>query len=71
MYKDKNFTLIFIKMISHIKTNKVIQLSAKFKEDRIISFWVIVYESSKNMVLRKTRLKFKKVETQWSLWLPG
>ena len=32
----------------------------------LISFWVIVYEIFRNMVLRKTRLKFQKLKTQWS-----
>ena len=49
----KKIAIIFVKLIIHIGNNEVIQFSAKFKEDRIISFWVIVYESCKNMVLLK------------------
>ena len=71
MHKENFFTIIFIKMIIHVENNEVIRLYAKFKEDRIIIFCVIVYESSKNMVLRKTRLKFQKVKTLWSSWLTG
>ena len=64
MYKETFFIIFFIKLIIHIENNDVIQMCTKFKPDRIISFWVIVYESFKNMVLRKMRSKFQKVKTQ-------
>ena len=53
MCKEKKITILFIQLIIHIENNKVIQLCGKFKEDRIISFWIIVYESSKNIVCEK------------------
>ena len=71
MYKEKIFTIIFIKLIINIENNEVIEPCGKLKENWIISFWVIVYESYKNMVLRKMRLKFQKGKTQWSSWLIG
>ena len=45
MYNDKFFTVIFMKLITHIENNEVILLCARFEEDQIINFFVIVYES--------------------------
>ena len=41
----------------------------EFKKEPIISFWVILYASYNNMVLKQSRLKFHKIKTQWSSWL--
>ena len=69
MYDRKFLKIIFIKQIIYIENNEVIQPWAKFEEDRIMSFWINLCESSINMVLRKTCLKFQKVKTQWVSWL--
>ena len=71
MYIEKNVNNNFLELIIHIENYKFIQMCAKFKEERIISFRVIMYERFKNIVLRKTRLNFQKAKTQWSSSLTG